>query len=336
METFGARPEDATQACLAEVEASDLFVGIYAHRYGFIAPKSEVSITEAEFDHAFKKRRPTFCYVVDDAYPWPEEFIEREPGRSLLMKFKAKLDQLVVRDEFTTPEALASRVAASIGRYLIADPRRHGAHNAAQFARLTLADISAAVFVDVMRLACVAGSDAARTANQQRYGEFVDIADEHFSDFKAQVNRLSTDADFDTISKSSDVERGLAWAIVRLRRGPTLDRSWSGMVTKLLDLAERINALADTVSRTYYEERIQEVAKVVDKTLRPGSAADLAHSADEFVRIRFAAQSSVISQMKQSGKFALATVRDDIDRRLAIPYFVIDLQLLRRTTLKQL
>jgi hypothetical protein len=230
---------------------------------------------------------------------------------------------------------LASRVASSIGRYLIADPRRHGAHNAAHFARLTLADISAAVFVDIMRLACVTESGAFRTAKQQRYGEFVDIAVEHLSDFKAQVDRLSNDSDLDTISKSSDVERSVSWAIGQLRRSLTLDRSWPGIVAKLLDSAERINVLANTVSRAYYEERTQEVAAMVDQTIQRGSAADLAHSADEFVRIRFAAQSAVISQMKQSGKFTLATVRDDIDRRLAIPYFVIDLHLLRRAALKQ-
>ena len=56
METFGARPDDATLACLGEVEASELFVGIYAHRYGYVAPNSQISITEEEFDCALKHR----------------------------------------------------------------------------------------------------------------------------------------------------------------------------------------------------------------------------------------------------------------------------------------
>ena len=37
MEMFGARPEEPTKACLEEVEASELFVGIYAHRYALCA-----------------------------------------------------------------------------------------------------------------------------------------------------------------------------------------------------------------------------------------------------------------------------------------------------------
>ncbi len=48
MESFGARPEDSTTACLKEVEESNLFVGIYAHRYGYIPKDSDVSITEDE------------------------------------------------------------------------------------------------------------------------------------------------------------------------------------------------------------------------------------------------------------------------------------------------
>jgi len=36
MEAFGARPMESTEACLKEIEECDLFVGIYAHRYGYI------------------------------------------------------------------------------------------------------------------------------------------------------------------------------------------------------------------------------------------------------------------------------------------------------------
>jgi Domain of unknown function (DUF4062) len=111
METFGARPQEATQACLTEIEASELFVGIYAHRYGYVPTNSAVSITEAEFDHAFSNRRPTFCFFVDEAYPWPEDFVENEPGRSLLRRFKTRVERLVVRDVFTTADVLASRIA---------------------------------------------------------------------------------------------------------------------------------------------------------------------------------------------------------------------------------
>ena len=38
MEVFGARPGDASTVCEAEIESADAFIGIYAHRYGFVPP----------------------------------------------------------------------------------------------------------------------------------------------------------------------------------------------------------------------------------------------------------------------------------------------------------
>lgn len=49
MEVMGARPEEPSIACLGEIDQCDLFVGVYAHRYGSIPRGAPVSITEAEF-----------------------------------------------------------------------------------------------------------------------------------------------------------------------------------------------------------------------------------------------------------------------------------------------
>src|SRR5262249_11410497 len=84
MEDYGARPDDATVACLDEIDQSDLFVGVYAHRYGYVPPGSGISITEAEFNHATSLRRPTFCFVVDDDAMWPDDLREQGDGKSLL------------------------------------------------------------------------------------------------------------------------------------------------------------------------------------------------------------------------------------------------------------
>jgi hypothetical protein len=52
MEVFGARPDEPFDACLKEVEQSELFIGIYALRYGFIPEGADISITEMEYVHA--------------------------------------------------------------------------------------------------------------------------------------------------------------------------------------------------------------------------------------------------------------------------------------------
>jgi len=118
MEVFGARPEEPIKACLSEIEACGIFVGIYAHRYGYIPSDSQSSITEAEYNHAMEHKKPMFCFIVDEDYPWPPKMIEEHPAKSRLQHFKQRIGEALVRDDFTTPDVLAFKIASSIGRYL--------------------------------------------------------------------------------------------------------------------------------------------------------------------------------------------------------------------------
>jgi tetratricopeptide (TPR) repeat protein len=118
MEYFGARPEEPKAACLKEIEQADIFVGIYAHRYGFIPEGDTKSITEQEFDHAKKLGKPIFCYRVNADFPWSPKFIERGEAEKKLAAFIARIEKDFVRSEFTTPDDLLAKIAANLARYL--------------------------------------------------------------------------------------------------------------------------------------------------------------------------------------------------------------------------
>ena len=328
MEFFGARPVDATEASLDEVENSELFVGIYAHRYGYVPHGASCSVTESEFDHAIRLRRPTFCYVVDPDFPWPHELIE-EGAATQLAAFKQRVQSMVVRDTFTTPDVLATRISTAVGRYLIADPRKHGARTAADHARLSIADVATATFVDIMRLAVVAGSPRARSANEPRYDEFVDIADAHLADLRTQLTRLGADAAIELAAAGESVERGIAWALTRLRRAPHMNPAWIEFMPRLHEIAEKVDNLATSASAEYYRMRLAEVTSIIAEHL-PSQIMSLDRDPDLFSHHRFALQTVVLNEMRARGRFAIATIRDDADRRLAIPYFLIDLTLLRK------
>ena len=94
MEMFGARPESATEASLRELEMCELFVGIYAHRYGYIPIGSSISMTEQEYNKAKELKKPMFCYIIEPSYPWPPDMIEEEPGKSKLRAFKERIDNV--------------------------------------------------------------------------------------------------------------------------------------------------------------------------------------------------------------------------------------------------
>ena len=117
MEYFGSRPEEPKTAALNEVGRCDVFIGIYAHRYGTVPAGDEKSVTEQEFDRAQKLGKPIFVYRVNADQPWPPKMIERGEGEKKLAEFMKHADQLL-RSEFTTPDDLGARVAADLGRYL--------------------------------------------------------------------------------------------------------------------------------------------------------------------------------------------------------------------------
>jgi hypothetical protein len=120
MEVFGARPEDPTHASLKDLEESDLFVGIYAHRYGYISPSSstKISITEQEYNKAKELKKPMFCFIIDPNHPWPPAMIEDEPVKSMLRTFKEKITKDHTPDYFTTTDVLAMKVATAVSNFI--------------------------------------------------------------------------------------------------------------------------------------------------------------------------------------------------------------------------
>src|ERR1043165_2078218 len=56
MEQLPARDETGVAASLRMVEQADIYIGVYAFRYGWVPDGRDVSITEMEFDHALKRK----------------------------------------------------------------------------------------------------------------------------------------------------------------------------------------------------------------------------------------------------------------------------------------
>jgi hypothetical protein len=256
--------------------------------------------------------------------------LEGSPGKEKLQAFKNRLDKLVVRDIFTTPDMLAARVTASLGRYLLFDPRRHNFRGPAEHALASLVDVAAALFVDLMRLLNVAGGDHVRTVNSPRYGEFVDMADQHFADFRIQVTRLAGATEAEIARQCMDLENSFGWSLTRLRRGPELDRSWAVFATLMAGLGERVHLLGETAAPSYYASRRGELLDLIDQTIAHRSDHRFHESADRYVGLRHVCQNLILAKLQATSTITIATVRDDIDRVLAIPYFTVDLVLLRQ------
>jgi Domain of unknown function (DUF4062) len=121
----GRRPVDE---CLADVARSDIYVGIFAFRYGYRPPVNhnnpdDLSMTEIEFRHADEKVKiPCLIFVVDEKIPWPSEFNdawkEEDKGERINRFRNYLLTQKLATCDFSSPHQLASRVQAAIKKEL--------------------------------------------------------------------------------------------------------------------------------------------------------------------------------------------------------------------------
>lgn len=84
MEFFGSDEQASIDVCLKNVKNCNLFIGIYAERYGFIDPNSKLSLTELEYHVAYEMLNKgeiigLLLYVLDSSNAdWPVRFMDRE------------------------------------------------------------------------------------------------------------------------------------------------------------------------------------------------------------------------------------------------------------------
>jgi tetratricopeptide (TPR) repeat protein len=127
MEHFGAQGTgDATSVSVDQLAGSDVYLGIYAWRYGTIPPNHQKSVTHQEYLEAIQLGMPRYLYLADpstDASTGPDAIFPaavRDPEhRAQLNSFLAEVGRSHVVDFFTTPDDLAARVATALSNYLL-------------------------------------------------------------------------------------------------------------------------------------------------------------------------------------------------------------------------
>ena len=119
MENFGAREERPADECIRLVQQeSDVFVGIYAHRYGYVPDGAELSISEMEYKAASEVSLPRFIYILDENHPWRPGYIDMGESRARLVAFKGELQKRHICQFFDTHDHLAAKVTADVGRHI--------------------------------------------------------------------------------------------------------------------------------------------------------------------------------------------------------------------------
>jgi tetratricopeptide (TPR) repeat protein len=124
MEFFMAQPGEPTKVAKKEVEECDIFVGIYAHRYGSIPRRQKKSITQQEYELAKELGKDCLCFIVAKDFPWNPELCEIKKYAKLQAFLKIVKKENVVAF-FTTSSDFDAKSSASLGKLLI---EKQGTH----------------------------------------------------------------------------------------------------------------------------------------------------------------------------------------------------------------
>jgi hypothetical protein len=116
MELYGAEDKRPLEKCLEDVKRCDLYVGIFAFRYGYVPPGQDRSITELEYQTAVDARKSRLLFLLAEDATWPVNLMEMEKYQEQKsLRERVKQDRLVVY--FSSEDQLYAEVTDALVRW---------------------------------------------------------------------------------------------------------------------------------------------------------------------------------------------------------------------------
>nr|VFK61071.1 MAG: protein of unknown function (DUF4062) [Candidatus Kentron sp. TUN] len=95
MEMFSAGDEQQWDVIKKQIDQSDYYVVLIAHRYGSM--DGSISYTEKEYDYALSRGLPALGFILDESAEWPEKWKENNNDiRKRLDAFRSKVSNKMV------------------------------------------------------------------------------------------------------------------------------------------------------------------------------------------------------------------------------------------------
>jgi len=121
MEDYVAADARPVDACLGDVGRCDIYIGIFAWRYGYVPPEGNPerrSITELEYRHAIATGKPRLIFILDQAVAWPPPLLDSHTGDgdagARIGDLRAELERERLVSHFSGPDELARQVSVAV------------------------------------------------------------------------------------------------------------------------------------------------------------------------------------------------------------------------------
>jgi hypothetical protein len=114
MENLPALDQHAVEISLTMVADADVYLGIFAHRYGTIPAGYTKSITEMEYDRAVDLGKPRLIFFIHKDHALHIDDVETGPGAEKLKALKDRIGAERVAAFFKSPEDLRAHVVEAL------------------------------------------------------------------------------------------------------------------------------------------------------------------------------------------------------------------------------
>ncbi len=119
MEHLPASDDDAIHVSMEMMEKADIYIGVFAWRYGHVPKGHDISITEMEFDRAVERKIPILIFTIHKDHALTIEMVEADKdAQEKLKRLKERACEGRGRLEFGSPIELRSHIIQSLGKLL--------------------------------------------------------------------------------------------------------------------------------------------------------------------------------------------------------------------------
>jgi tetratricopeptide (TPR) repeat protein len=117
MEHLPATDADAIAESLRLVDEADIYMGVFAHRYGYVPKGYDISITEMEYNRAVERGIPRLLFLMHEDHSIKASDVETGEGAQKLKALKERLGTDRVANCFKSPADLRAHVINSLSQH---------------------------------------------------------------------------------------------------------------------------------------------------------------------------------------------------------------------------
>jgi hypothetical protein len=126
MEDYVATDQRPAEKCVADVASADLYLGIFAWRYGYVPEEYEdkpntLSVTELEYRGAIDHRKHCLIFLVEEDAPWSGTAMDSNSGENnsgtRIKRLKQKVAKQHLASFFKSPDHLAKLASAAVANW---------------------------------------------------------------------------------------------------------------------------------------------------------------------------------------------------------------------------